>query len=88
MDFDYSETWDRSLPGAYERLLLDALRGDSTLFTRSDEVEAAWGIMDPILRAWAGDSGIPMDTYEAGTWGPKAASGLMPAGREWADERP
>ena len=88
MDFDYSETWDRSLPGAYERLLLDALRGDSTLFTRSDEVEAAWGIMDPILSAWAGDSGIPMDTYKAGTWGPKAASGLMPAGREWADERP
>ncbi|MBT8042995.1 MAG: glucose-6-phosphate dehydrogenase, partial [Pontiella sp.] len=49
MDFNYSETWSKSLPEAYERLLLDTLHGDSTLFTRSDEVEAEWRVVQPIL---------------------------------------
>ncbi len=53
MDFSYADTWDASLPEAYERLLLDVMRGDTTLFTRSDEVEAAWRIVDPVLQTWA-----------------------------------
>ena len=46
------------------------MRGDSTLFTRSDEVEAAWRVIDPILQAWQDDPGVPMATYPAGSWGP------------------
>lgn len=86
MDFDYSETWERSLPGAYERLLLDAMRGDSTLFTRSDEVETAWGILEPILKQWSGNDRIPMNLYPAGSWGPPAAAGLFDGPGHWSDE--
>ena len=86
MDFDYSETWERSLPGAYERLLLDAMRGDSTLFTRSDEVETAWGILEPILKQWSGNDRTPMNLYPAGSWGPAAAAGLFDGPGHWADE--
>ena len=76
--FDYSENHDGSLPEAYERLLLDVMRGDSTLFMRSDEVEAAWRIMDPILKAWQErDQRIPMHFYSPGTWGPLAADELF-----------
>mgnify|MGYP000213596835 CR=1 FL=1 len=77
MDFSYATTWDRAVPEAYERLLMDVLRGDSTLFTRSDEVEAAWQIMDPILRAWEGGMDSPLYTYEAGSWGPIEAESLF-----------
>jgi len=84
MDFSYSETWQRQLPEAYERLLLDVLRGDSTLFTRSDEVEAAWRVVDPILKAWSAQADFPMATYPAGGWGPAEADRLL-VGRdqEW-----
>jgi len=85
MDFDYSEKWERSLPGAYERLLLDAMRGDSTLFTRSDEVETAWGILEPILNHWSGSDGDSMNLYPAGSWGPAAASRLFDSGYQWSD---
>ncbi len=78
MDFSYSAAWSGAVPEAYERLLLDVIRGDSTLFTRSDEVDAAWTIMDPILRAWEGGAGGgPLYQYEAGSWGPIEAESLF-----------
>lgn len=84
MDFSYSETWQKQLPEAYERLLLDVLRGDSTLFTRSDEVEAAWRVVNPILESWAADPEFPMAEYPAGTWGPDAADRLLTGpDQEW-----
>jgi len=84
MNFSYLQTWNRSLPEAYERLLLDVMRGDSTLFTRSDQVEAAWQVMDPILRAWESQPHLPMHTYLPGSWGPAAANDLLRQdGRAW-----
>jgi glucose-6-phosphate 1-dehydrogenase len=83
MDFDYEQTFAVELPEAYERLLLDVMRGDSTLFTRSDELEAAWKFCDPILKAWANPEHRP-ELYAAGTWGPKAAQQLLArSGRKW-----
>lgn len=77
MDFSYSKTWRRQLPEAYERLLFDVLRGDSTLFTRSDEVEAAWHVLDPVLKTLANNRDFPMAEYAAGSWGPAEARELM-----------
>ena len=76
MDFEYGHSFNKSLPEAYERLLLDALRGDRTLFMNADEVEAAWEFATPILTAWehAGSQGLA--TYTAGTWGPREADRL------------
>jgi glucose-6-phosphate 1-dehydrogenase len=76
MDFSYSGTWKQDLPEAYERLLLDVLRGDQTLFTRSDEVESAWSVVDPILRAWE-SADTPLYEYPAGSWGPPQAGALF-----------
>jgi glucose-6-phosphate 1-dehydrogenase len=68
---------------AYERLLLDALHGDSTLFVRRDEAEQAWKWVDEVAEAWAGEGVAPMD-YPAGSWGPEAADTLLArTGREW-----
>jgi glucose-6-phosphate 1-dehydrogenase len=90
MDFDYNRTFAGSVPEAYERLLLDVMRGDSTLFTRSDELEAAWRFVDPVLEAWARSEHRP-ELYAAGTWGPKSADELLArSGRRWrspGDER-
>jgi glucose-6-phosphate 1-dehydrogenase len=84
MNFSYSSTWEHDLPEAYERLLLDVMRGDSTLFTRSDEVEAAWKIVDPFISAWTTQPNIPMYTYHPGTWGPVEADALLHGVRsEW-----
>ncbi|MCP4641261.1 MAG: glucose-6-phosphate dehydrogenase [bacterium] len=84
MDFNYGRTFSEGLPEAYERLLLDALRGDSTLFTRSDEIECAWQIVTDILNAW--ESAEPPDLYRPGTWGPPAANRLFPQGTgQWRD---
>jgi glucose-6-phosphate 1-dehydrogenase len=69
-------------PEAYERLLLDAMRGDATLFTRNDEVDAQWEIIDPILEAWR-QGQPPMATYEAGSPGPEEAETLLGEGRHW-----
>ncbi len=77
MDFSYSKTWQKQLPEAYERLLLDVLRGDSTLFTRSDEVEAAWRVVDPILKTWTAHPDFPLATYAPGGWGPPEADILF-----------
>jgi glucose-6-phosphate 1-dehydrogenase len=86
MDFSYSDTWKRELPEAYERLLLDVMRGDSTLFTRSDEVEEAWRIVDPILRAWETLDASPLYAYPAGSWGPPEAEAVFAdCDAEWHD---
>jgi glucose-6-phosphate 1-dehydrogenase len=86
MDFEYDETFnDVPMPEAYERLLLDVMRGDSTLFTRSDELEAAWRFVDPLLKAWQAPDYRP-ELYAAGAWGPKAADQLLQrSGRRWHD---
>jgi glucose-6-phosphate 1-dehydrogenase len=83
MDFSYDKTFREESPEAYERLLLDALIGDTTLFIRSDEVEQCWRIVDPILERWAEDTG-PIPTYEAASWGPTEANRLIErSGRAW-----
>ncbi|HUR78604.1 MAG TPA: glucose-6-phosphate dehydrogenase [Acidimicrobiales bacterium] len=76
MEFNYAEAFTEESPQAYERLLLDALTGDPTLFIRQDEVRNAWRICDPILEAW--ESGrAPLAKYRAGTWGPDEADRLL-----------
>ncbi len=83
MDFDYADTFEAEPPEAYERLLHDALRGDSTLFTRRDEVEIQWAITDPILESWSHDDAPPFH-YEQKTWGPDEANDFMARdGRRW-----
>ena len=84
MDFRYGSSFAVDSPDAYETLLLDAMIGDASLFTRGDEVERAWEILDPLLRAWGQDRGGPLHFYGAGTWGPPAADELLERdGREW-----
>jgi glucose-6-phosphate 1-dehydrogenase len=83
MDFLYASSFLVEAPEAYERLLLDCMIGDPTLFTRADEVEAAWTLVDPIEAAWR-DGRPPLQMYAAGTWGPQASAKLLEAdGREW-----
>jgi len=77
MDFHYSDLVVERIPSAYERLLYDSLRGDSTLFARSDEVMAAWKFLTPIIDAWKNDKEIPLFGYPAGTWGPEHADNLF-----------
>jgi glucose-6-phosphate 1-dehydrogenase len=69
-------------PEAYERLITDAMRGDATLFTRNDEVEAQWRIIDPVLETWAQDT-PELDLYEAGSQGPDSATRIMLDGDTW-----
>jgi glucose-6-phosphate 1-dehydrogenase len=84
MDFRYGATFGMMVPEAYERLLLDAMRGDQTLFTRRDEVEAAWKIVDSILRVTENTEFPPPHPYPAGTWGPPQADQLLARdGRAW-----
>lgn len=83
MDFEYESTFAHRLPEAYERLLLDVLRGDSTLFTRTDELEEAWRFVTPVLEYWERNEVQP-ESYAAGTWGPAAADELLQrSGRSW-----
>ena len=77
MDFRYGGSFGARSPEAYERLLLDALRGDATLFMRSDELQAAWEFCDPILEAWKKSPPTNFPNYAAGTWGPKEADKLL-----------
>ncbi len=77
MDFFYATSFGKEPPEAYERLLLDAILGDSTLFSRRDEVELAWSIVDSIVGAWDADPGDRPHAYEAGSWGPQAADALL-----------
>src|SRR5436309_6217687 len=74
MDFLYGTSFTRQSAEAYERLLLDAMIGDATLFTRRDEVEAEWSIVTPILEAWTMRPPPDFPNYEAGSWGPQAAN--------------
>ena len=85
MDFRYSSSFGKASPEAYERLLLDAMAGDATLFARRDEVENAWRFIDEIENAWhKSDTPPTMHEYPAGSWGPKEADDLLRAdGREW-----
>jgi glucose-6-phosphate 1-dehydrogenase len=83
MDFRYGSTFGGSSPEAYERLLLDVMSGDQTLFMRRDQVEAAWRFVMPILDRWAASKdSVPQ--YAAGSWGPAEADRLIAsAGRQW-----
>ncbi len=87
MDFSYGTSFGVEPPEAYERLLLDGMRGDPTLFTRNDEIEQAWDLLEPIFSAWSekGIKGAPVYGYEAGSWGPKAADEMLLSriGRGW-----
>jgi glucose-6-phosphate 1-dehydrogenase len=83
-DFSYRRAFGAAIPRAYETLLLDAMRGDPTLFTRRDEVEAEWRIITPIEDAWARLPAPAFPNYAAGTDGPVAASNLTGADhRHW-----
>jgi glucose-6-phosphate 1-dehydrogenase len=82
MEFLYGTSFMSQSPEAYERLILDAMRGDATLFTRNDEVDAQWSIIDPILKAWH-EGRPPLTEYEAGSPGPPEADGLIGEGRHW-----
>ena len=82
MQFQYGTAFLSQSPEAYERLITDAMRGDATLFTRNDEVEAQWRICDPIVSAW-GDSREPLPSYAAGSQGPVEAEGLLRADDRW-----
>ena len=84
MDFSYAEAFGETAAPAYETLLLDVMIGEMTLFTRSDEVEAAWKIIDPLLTYWETHPADPMQTYPAGSWGPKDADDLIAQdGAKW-----
>jgi glucose-6-phosphate 1-dehydrogenase len=83
MEFRYGTSFVSESPEAYERLILDAMRGDATLFTRNDEVEALWGIIDPILTAWHEDTESPIPQYPAGSAGPPEADAVLREGHKW-----
>ena len=83
MDFLYGGAFREGLPEAYERLILDAMLGDATLFTRSDEIEEQWGLVDAIVSLWQRDR-IAFPNYAAGIWGPAASDELIHRdGRSW-----
>jgi glucose-6-phosphate 1-dehydrogenase len=83
MEFLYGTAFMSQSPEAYERLITDALRGDATLFTRNDEVEAQWKIIDPVLEAWGEDSSGELPRYEAGTQGPEEADRILVDDNKW-----
>jgi glucose-6-phosphate 1-dehydrogenase len=83
MDFSYGGHFRTGLPEAYERLILDCMLGDATLFTRSDEVEEQWALVDSMIATWQRDR-VAFPNYAAGTWGPVAADELLHRdGRSW-----
>ena len=77
MDFHYSDLAHQRIPSAYERLIYDSVKGDNTLFARTEEVIEAWKFVMPVLDAWKNDSSIPVYGYPAGTWGPEHADDLI-----------
>jgi glucose-6-phosphate 1-dehydrogenase len=85
MDFSYRETFGGSVYPAYERLLMDCMKGDSTLFVREDQIEAMWEVVDPIISRWEDRPAKNLPNYPAGTWGPREARQLLEQeGRHWA----
>ena len=85
MEFHYADSFGKTaIPEAYERLLLDTITGDASLFTRADEVETAWELIDPILQAWETQK-QPLASYEPGSWGPAEADALLAKDqRKWS----
>jgi glucose-6-phosphate 1-dehydrogenase len=86
MEFHYQSSFKgETLPDAYERLLMNAIRGDAALFTRSDSIEAAWRLVDPVIQCWeAAPDAPPLSLYRRGSWGPAAADRLLASdGRTW-----
>ena len=85
MDFHYGTSFGKQSPEAYERLILDSMSGDATLFARRDEVEEAWRFVDVIENTWhASTTPPPLCDYPAGSWGPKEADDLLERdGRAW-----
>ncbi len=83
LDFYYSDLEETKVMEAYERLLLDAMQGDATLYARADEVEAAWKFVDPILNYWKNAKDVRMYGYSAGVWGPKNADNLIDGIGTW-----
>ncbi|MCH8056056.1 MAG: glucose-6-phosphate dehydrogenase, partial [Deltaproteobacteria bacterium] len=84
MDFSYQTSFGVGSRSAYSTLLNDCMRGDATLFERADSVEAAWGLVDPILNAWKGAPSPRFSNYAAGSWGPREADQLLKRdGRRW-----
>jgi glucose-6-phosphate 1-dehydrogenase len=89
LDFTFAREFAGEMPDSYQRLLLDAMNGDASLFARSDEVETAWSIIDPIIAAWQTPACPPLKTYPIGEWGPTSSDDWMRAqGREWFDVCP
>jgi glucose-6-phosphate 1-dehydrogenase len=89
LNFEFASEFKATMPDSYQRLLLDAMNGDASLFARSDEVEVAWSIIDPILAAWQSPAAPPLEFYARGDWGPAACDAWMKAqGREWFDVCP
>jgi glucose-6-phosphate 1-dehydrogenase len=83
MSMNYAQDFNSApLPEAYERLLLDALQGDASLFTRADEIELAWQAIDPVIRAWE-NGDVPLFFYETGSWGPYEATKFLGESRGW-----
>lgn len=88
MVFDY-DSCSTQTPEAYETLLLDAMRGDATLFMRADQVEEAWDVIMPILEVWESEDSPELANYAAGTWGPESAEALIAkGGRAWVVDQP
>jgi glucose-6-phosphate 1-dehydrogenase len=84
MNFHYRTSFEGVLPDAYERLLLDALKGDASLFTRSDSIEVCWRLVDPVIQGWERRNTLPLLSYPRGGWGPPAAGELIARdGRAW-----
>jgi glucose-6-phosphate 1-dehydrogenase len=84
MDFHYSTYFQGTLPEAYERLLLDALAGDASLFNRNDAIEACWRLVDPVIQGWEKDGKPELKIYQPGSWGPAEADELLARdGRHW-----
>jgi glucose-6-phosphate 1-dehydrogenase len=84
MDFHYRDSFGELLPEAYEKLILDALEGDASLFTRSDGIEASWGLVDPVIQGWEQAGDASLNSYDPGSWGPPEADALLSRdGRAW-----
>ena len=83
MDFDYQAQFGGHIPEAYAHLLLDAMKGDRSLFKDRHEIEAAWRIVMPVLKHWESNPGDAMHQYPAGSWGPEAAEKLFRGNGHW-----
>ena len=81
MNFTYGTSFGQRIHDAYERLIMDALLGDASLFTRDDEVEAEWGLLRPILKSWSNENATDIPWYAAGAWGTEEAGRLNPVRR-------